>query len=82
VLPILVRLSLKFQRDNVVLSTIQPMVESTSISLHSLLDVFGDCEKQFDNELTNNGRKPKNILKDAHKNLRRRFIHELQIDLA
>ena len=38
------------------------MVESTSISLHSLLDVFGDCEKQFDNELTNNGRKPKRTL--------------------
>ena len=42
-----------------VLWTIQPMVESTSISLYSLLDVFGDCEKQFDNELTNNNRIPK-----------------------
>ena len=51
VIPVVERLNLTFQKDNVNLSTIKPMVQSTIHALNQLLQAPGDNERKFSNSL-------------------------------
>ncbi len=81
VLLIMDRLSLTFQQDDVILSTIKPMIESTSTELYSLIDNIGNTEREFREILGNQGnymgQVPTYIDEAAHTNVREGFLRSL-----
>ncbi|MEW8544162.1 MAG: hypothetical protein AB2693_11565 [Candidatus Thiodiazotropha sp.] len=88
ILPVMDKLNIVFQREDLNLSTIRPMVKSTIASLDGLLQEMGEHESQFiDHEMTNNHFKGHALTycsqahRDAHKHVRNEFITHLQENL-
>lgn len=88
ILPVMDKLNIVFQREDVNLATIRPMVKSTVASLDNLLQQTGENESEFINrEMINNHFKGHAVTycsqthRDAHKQVRNEFISHLQENL-
>lgn len=84
ILPVMDKLNIVFQREDVNMATISPMVKSTVTSLDNLLQQTGENESEFINrEMINNQFKGHALTycsqahRDAHKQMRNEFISQL-----